>query len=575
MADNYIIGGIVVGDNFQVGKQAPIDARFTVENVDGLSDSNLKTYEGLISYVKSNQTYYQFQDGAWKSLYVSSEEELQNFIKDYVTGEALTVMEFKGTTASLPSSTGLTKGDFYKVTANFTLPVANNAEGGSTAVSVKKGDSIIYNGDSKWYHIPSGDDIEDTWRPVKAGGNTLESNETLELIAGTNVTITENAGKVTITATDTDTHHEAKLVVGNNASATTDAAATNGNVYLNLVENGAVRSSSNFKGTGAIEVTSESDGDIVLSLNDDLDNFVDHWQVSSTGTLSTSRQQEYYTFTTSLDVDSLRFSTTEDGLGLYTTYGPGGIVRGDTSSDPEYRYDYSFPDKSGTFVVEDSNGIITTSNAFRITPDPDYPDYTFTIYDHSGITYSINSDEGESYRLTFPEKDGTIALTSDIPSFGGWSLYMDKSNNNFSTIYTAEIKQKEDGVSDDISVKLTAEELRFDNNNIYYTSYGYGGITEKLGNTTYTYSFPVLNTWDTGDDRTLVAAGNGIALVENGYCVVNSEEQYTTYTLNSISIMDQYDTDNSDHSMRTLTFPQGSGEIVIANSDIVYVLDCN
>lgn len=571
---NVYTGGIQINTSgFEVKAKAPVDSRFRVINGTGLGE--LLAYEGLISYNEGDKTYYQYVDGAWKSLYVSSEEELQNFIKDYVTGEALTVMEFKGTTASLPSSTGLTKGDFYKVTANFTLPVANNAEGGSTAVSVKKGDSIIYNGDSKWYHIPSGDDIEDTWRPIKAGGNTLESKETLELIAGTNVTITENAGKVTITATDTDTHHEAKLVVGNNASATTDAAATNGNVYLNLVENGAVRSSSNFKGTGAIEVKSESDGDIVLSLNNDLDNFVDHWQVSSTGTLSTSRQQEYYTFTTSLDVDSLRFSTTEDGLGLYTTYSSGGIIRGDTSSDPEYRYDYSFPDKSGTFVVEDSNGIITTSNAFRITPDPDYLDYTYTIYDRSGITYSINSDEGESYRLTFPEKDGTIALTSDIPSFGGWSLYMDKSNNNFSTIYTAEIKQIEDGVSNDISVKLTAEELRFDNN-IDYTSYGYGGITEKFGNTTYSYSLPILQIYDTiGNDRTFVAAADGIAFVENGYCVVNSEEQYTTYTLNRISIMDQYDTDNSDHSMRTLTFPQGSGEIVIANSDIVYVLDCN
>ena len=326
---NYNPGDIIIAGNFHVGANKPVDARLTVENFNGLSE--LMKYEGLISYVKSNQTYYQYKDGAWKTLFIASETELETKIKDYITGEALTVMEFKGVTATLPTTTtGLTKGDFYKVTGNFTLPVANNAEGGSTAVSVKKGDSIIYNGDSKWYHIPSGDDIEDTWRPIKAGGNTLESNEILELIAGTNVTITENAGKVTITATDTDTHHEAKLVVGNNASATTDAAATNGNVYLNLVENGAVRSSSNFKGTGAIEVTSESDGDIILSLNNDLNNFVDHWQVSSTGALSISRQQEYYTLSTSLDVHSLQFSTIEDGVGLYTTYRSGGIVRENT-----------------------------------------------------------------------------------------------------------------------------------------------------------------------------------------------------------------------------------------------------
>ena len=573
MADiNYAIGGIGVGDNFQIGAEKPIDARFTVENIDGLSDTNLKTYEGLVSYVKSNKTYYQYKDGAWKTLFIASETELETKIKDYVTGEALTVMEFKGVTSSLPSTTGLTKGDFYKVTGNFNLPVANNAEGGSVAVSVKAGDSIIYNGNSKWYHIPSGDDIENTWRPIKAGGNTLETTETLELIAGTNVTITEDAGKVTITATDTDTHHQAKLVVTNDNDVTSDAAATNGNVYLNLVENGAVRSSSNFKGTGAIEVTSESDGDIVLSLNDDLDNFVDHWTVSSTGALSISRQQEYYTLGTSLDVHSLQFSEIDNGVGLYTTYGPGGIVRTNTQSDNEYHYDYSFPNINGTLVVEDSNGIINTKEAFKIVPDPDYPDYTYTIYDCTGITYSANSDEGEIYRLSFPEKDGTIALTSDIPNLAGWSFSKD---GTISVLSSSATIPGEYG-SDDIWVKLTTEELRFDNNQVDYTSYNCYGITHRGDSSTYSYSFPRVSTYETNSyDRAFVAAADGIALVENGYCVANSEEQFTTYMLNSISIIDQYDTDNGDHSMRTLTFPQGSGEIVIANSDIVYVLDCN
>ena len=45
----------------------------------------------------------------------------------------------------------------------------------------------------------------DTVRSVTAGGNTLADSETLAFTAGTNVTITENAGAVTISSTDTNT----------------------------------------------------------------------------------------------------------------------------------------------------------------------------------------------------------------------------------------------------------------------------------------------------------------------------------------------------------------------------------
>jgi hypothetical protein len=43
---------------------------------------------------------------------------------------------------------------------------------------------------------------DNTWRTVTAGGNTLASNETLAFTAGNNMTITENAGAVTLTAAD-------------------------------------------------------------------------------------------------------------------------------------------------------------------------------------------------------------------------------------------------------------------------------------------------------------------------------------------------------------------------------------
>ena len=49
----------------------------------------------------------------------------------------------------------------------------------------------------------------DTVRSVTAGGNTLANGETLAFTSGSNVTITENAGAVTISSTDTNTEYTA------------------------------------------------------------------------------------------------------------------------------------------------------------------------------------------------------------------------------------------------------------------------------------------------------------------------------------------------------------------------------
>lgn len=239
----YTLGGITVGTNFQIGAEAPIDARFVVASRQGLDDNDLKKYEGLISYVKDEKKYYRFENGEWKVLSVNTPEELNILIKNLIASETTGAMEFKGAVASLPENPN--KGDMYKVSGEFAI-------GEQTA---KVGDTIIYNGE-EWFIIPSGDDIEDTWRPVKVGENTLDQTETLEFIAGNNVTITEDAGKITISSSYEDTHYESKLVVGNElADTSNENVGENGNVHLNLVEDGVVRSSHKIVGAGGITVT--------------------------------------------------------------------------------------------------------------------------------------------------------------------------------------------------------------------------------------------------------------------------------------------------------------------------------
>ena len=65
----------------------------------------------------------------------------------------------------------------------------------------------------------------------------------------------------------TDTHNVSSNVINKTASSTADttSALTNGNVYLNHIDGGAVTSSHKISGSGATSVTADADGNIIIS----------------------------------------------------------------------------------------------------------------------------------------------------------------------------------------------------------------------------------------------------------------------------------------------------------------------
>ena len=85
--------------------------------------------------------------------------------------------------------------------------------------------------------------------------------------SGKPVATTYTLGKsVPSNAVFTDTHYTSKNVVGaTTATANTTTALTNGNVYLNNVENGTVRSTHKISGSGAASVTTDTSGNIIVS----------------------------------------------------------------------------------------------------------------------------------------------------------------------------------------------------------------------------------------------------------------------------------------------------------------------
>lgn len=91
--------------------------------------------------------------------------------KQYVDNLVAANMVFKGTVGTrgtvtaLPAAEADTLGDMYKVITAGTY-ASTAAKVGDTFICYKSGDS--YN----WVLIPSGDDVEDTWRAIKVNGET-------------------------------------------------------------------------------------------------------------------------------------------------------------------------------------------------------------------------------------------------------------------------------------------------------------------------------------------------------------------------------------------------------------------
>ena len=68
-----------------------------------------------------------------------------------------------------------------------------------------------------------------------------------------------------VVPTNTDTHYTSGLKVGATSTATANAAATNGNVYLNIMDNTTIRDSHKIVGSGATTVTSDANGVVTIS----------------------------------------------------------------------------------------------------------------------------------------------------------------------------------------------------------------------------------------------------------------------------------------------------------------------
>lgn len=100
--------------------------------------------------------------------------------------------------------------------------------------------------------------------PNKALGFYKFSTDATSHISSVSAVTKDDITKLGIPSADT--HYTTKLIVGDSITATNNAAATNGNVWLNLLDNTTLREKHNIVGTGRASVTSDANGKITIDV---------------------------------------------------------------------------------------------------------------------------------------------------------------------------------------------------------------------------------------------------------------------------------------------------------------------
>ena len=207
--------------------------------------------------------------------------------------------------------------------------------------------------------------------------------------------------------TDTDTHYTARLYVGASNAAKSNAAATNGNVYLNLVENNTVRDYHNIKGTGATTVTSDASGVITIySSDNDTKNTAGSSDTSSkiflVGATSQGANPQTYSHDTAyVGTDGCLYSNSKKVATL-----------GDNNSFTGLNtFKKTSTDGNTDYLIKLDNSSTTPNIVLGSAPVGTTAPAVYTKYGESAISKVSASGKLD---FTFPSTSGTLALKSDI-----------------------------------------------------------------------------------------------------------------------------------------------------------------
>ena len=316
----------------------------------------------------------QLQNRAYIFRYISSYYELVGELNT----KAKLIIDSSNTSTS-NTETALTNGNVYLNIIEDSKVMSSHKISGSGATTVTtdtSGNIIVNSNDTKYTH-PS-------YKAKSSGLYKVTVDSTGHVSAATAVAKADITA-LGIPASDTNTHYASKNVVGSStATSNTTTALTNGNVYLNSVENGAVTSAHKISGSGATTVTTDTSGNIIVNSNDTKYNAA---TTSADGLMTSSMVTKLNGISDSADSVSIsRNLTSGTKVGTITINGTGtdlyaptntdtNVTQTNTTANANYRLllSYNANDTSGPynsrksskFLANPSTGIFTATGGAK------------------------------------------------------------------------------------------------------------------------------------------------------------------------------------------------------------------
>ena len=267
--------------------------------------------------------------------------------------------------------------------------------------------------------------VTNSFRTVTAGGNTLGASETLAFTAGTNVTITESAGAVTISSTDTNTQLTDAQVRSKisgtgliSYNSTTGVISTTANNYSLPTASasvlGGIKVGTNLSidGNG---VLSSTDTNTQLS-NEQVQDIVGNMLTGNTETGITVTYQDGDGTIDFVVADASAITVNDDTANsnqpiIFTTdAGSSQALNVDGSASDALTYNPS----TQTLTVKNLtvSGTQTTNNV-EIIETSNGIVFEGSTADANETTLIAEDPTGDR-TITLPNKSGTVALTADI-----------------------------------------------------------------------------------------------------------------------------------------------------------------
>ena len=425
---------------------------------------------------------------------------------------------------------------------------------------------------------------DNTWRTVTAGGNTLSTSETLAFTAGSNVTITESAGAVTIASTDTNTDTKwsggstgltastGRTSLGLGALAVLDSVAA-GQIDANAVDSSELKDGSIDE--SHLSATNSPTDNYILSYDSGSSGFT--WIAAGAGgennedsfkTISVSGQSDVVadsstdtltfaaaggmTITTAAGSDTITLSSADTNTQLSTEQVQD-IVGAMFTSNTETRGSLTYQDGDGTIdlVVDD---MTANDNTWRtVTAGGNTLSTSETLAFTAGTGITISESAG-AVTITNSVSDTTLS-TENVQDIVG-AMFTSNTETRIAATY-----EDGDGTIDLVVTDMTA------NDNTWRTVTAGGNTLSTSETLAFTAGSNVTITESAGavtiastDTNTTYSAGAGISIAGGGNAIIVSDE----YIQDLVGAMFTSNTETRG----SLTYQDGDGTIDLVVDDM-------